>query len=561
MGFKMLTAFMISRSHCRTSLVTKIRFARRGSVSLGASRRSFVTVIGLTFFTAACQKVPLLAPSGSTIVLTSSQTAVSSAGTAQLVAQLLEPAGTPPHRGTHVIFTTSLGTIEPSEVETDVNGQARATFRPGGLNGTAVITATSGGASTGTNPVRILVGAAAVGKVNISANPATVPFNGGTVTVEANVLDVNGNPLPSVPVSFTTTAGTLSVSVATSDGNGNAQTALNTNRQTTVTATAGTTSTTTTPPAQPTTGGTTPPPTSGGTTSSVSTASVTINVNALASFTLGTPTPATPTVDQIVSIPVTVPTATGGTTSPIVRVTVNWGDGSPEQTYTSLPNVITHVFKSFGSFLVTVAATDSFGDTASQSAAVAVGPKLQPTVSITPSGSPQVNTVTTFTIAATASTGSTITSMQVDFGDGTIVPLPGNATSVQHEYKQAGPFTVVATATDSSGASNSGATRIVVGGQAPAQLSAPSDLAADPVSSTQINLMWTASSSVGVTAYRVERCTGSTCSNFVEVGTSTDITFNNTGLTAGTTYRYRVRARDAAGNVSPYSSVVLATTP
>src|SRR5258705_10804649 len=102
MGFKMLTAFMISRSHCRTSLI--------------------ISVIGLTFFAAACQKVPLLAPSGSTIVLTASQTAIAASGTAQLIAQLLEPAGTPPHSGTHVIFTTMLGVIKPSKGETDVNG-------------------------------------------------------------------------------------------------------------------------------------------------------------------------------------------------------------------------------------------------------------------------------------------------------------------------------------------------------------------------------------------------------------------------------------------------------
>src|SRR5204862_2560983 len=95
----------------------------------------------------ACQKVPLLAPSGSTISLTASNTAIPSNGTVQLIAQLLEPAGTPPHSGTQVIFTTSLGAIEPSEVETDVNGQARTTFSAGGMNGTAIISASSGGVS------------------------------------------------------------------------------------------------------------------------------------------------------------------------------------------------------------------------------------------------------------------------------------------------------------------------------------------------------------------------------------------------------------------------------
>src|SRR5436190_9610075 len=201
MGFKMLTAFMISRSHCRTSLIT--------------------SVIGLTFFAAACQKVPLLAPSGSTIVLTASQTAVSSAGTAQLVAQLLEPAGTPPHSGTHVIFTTTLGTIEPSEVETDVNGQARTTFRAGGANGNATITASSGGATaSGNNAIRILVGTAGVGRVVVSANPVLIAALGGSSTISATVQDINGNALPAASVAFSTSAGSLDVTVGTTDTNG-----------------------------------------------------------------------------------------------------------------------------------------------------------------------------------------------------------------------------------------------------------------------------------------------------------------------------------------------------
>ena len=89
----------------------------------------------------------------------------------------------------------------------------------------------------------------------------------------------------------------------------------------------------------------------------------------------------------------------------------------------------------------------------------------------------------------------------------------------------------------------------------------PTGLTATPVSASQINLAWTASTdNVGVTGYRVERCQGATCTNFVQVATPTGTTFNNTGLAAATTYRYRVRAADAAGNLSGYSSVQNATT-
>ena len=73
---------------------------------------------------------------------------------------------------------------------------------------------------------------------------------------------------------------------------------------------------------------------------------------------------------------------------------------------------------------------------------------------------------------------------------------------------------------------------------------------------TQINLAWTAATdNVGVTGYRVERCQGAGCSNFAQIATPSGTTFNDTGLTAATSYSYRVRATDAAGNLSGYSSV------
>jgi len=54
--------------------------------------------------------------------------------------------------------------------------------------------------------------------------------------------------------------------------------------------------------------------------------------------------------------------------------------------------------------------------------------------------------------------------------------------------------------------------------------------------------VWTASTdNVGVTGYMVERCQGAACSNFVQISTPTGTAFNNMGLTASTSYSYRVR--------------------
>ena len=91
---------------------------------------------------------------------------------------------------------------------------------------------------------------------------------------------------------------------------------------------------------------------------------------------------------------------------------------------------------------------------------------------------------------------------------------------------------------------------------------APTNLTATAASTTQINLSWTASTdNVGVTGYKVERCSGAGCANFVQIATPTTTTFSDTGLTASTSYSYRVRANDAAGNNSAYSNTATASTP
>ena len=90
---------------------------------------------------------------------------------------------------------------------------------------------------------------------------------------------------------------------------------------------------------------------------------------------------------------------------------------------------------------------------------------------------------------------------------------------------------------------------------------APSGLTATATSSTQIGLSWTASTdNVGVTGYLIERCQGSGCTTFTQIGTSVSTTFTDTGLTPSTTYSYRARATDAAGNLSTYSNVASTAT-
>jgi chitodextrinase len=90
--------------------------------------------------------------------------------------------------------------------------------------------------------------------------------------------------------------------------------------------------------------------------------------------------------------------------------------------------------------------------------------------------------------------------------------------------------------------------------------SAPGNLVATAIGVSQVHLSWTASTdNVRVTGYLLERQDPGSA-NFVQVGTTTGTSYNDTNLAAGSTYNYRVRATDAAQNLSDYSGVASATT-
>ena len=133
---------------------------------------------------------------------------------------------------------------------------------------------------------------------------------------------------------------------------------------------------------------------------------------------------------------------------------------------------------------------------------------------------------------------------------------PGRTASTTYRYQvragdaagNLGPYTAIATATTPAASDT----------VAP---SAPGAVTATAVGSTQVNLSWgAATDNVAVTIYRVERCTGAGCTTFSEIGTATGLTYGDTGLSASTTYRYQVRAGDAAGNLGPYTAIATATT-
>ncbi|QKX03427.1 T9SS type A sorting domain-containing protein [Aquimarina sp. TRL1] len=84
--------------------------------------------------------------------------------------------------------------------------------------------------------------------------------------------------------------------------------------------------------------------------------------------------------------------------------------------------------------------------------------------------------------------------------------------------------------------------------------SIPKSLIANNVTESSLSLSWDASTdNVGVTAYEVFQ--GNSL-----VKTETTTTSDITGLTAATAYQFKVRAKDAAGNISDFSTALAVTT-
>jgi fibronectin type 3 domain-containing protein len=87
----------------------------------------------------------------------------------------------------------------------------------------------------------------------------------------------------------------------------------------------------------------------------------------------------------------------------------------------------------------------------------------------------------------------------------------------------------------------------------------PGDPTFSNVGSTSIRVNWTAPAG-GATSYKVERCTGTSCSDFSQITSGvTNLYYDDSSLEAGVLYRYRIRATNASGNGN-YSGVGERTT-
>ena len=138
-------------------------------------------------------KCRLLAPTESTVTLSINTTTLPINGTAELLATVIEPAGTPVHNGTLVTLYV-LGRRGRASRRANGGGIARATFRAGTQSGHSghqrVFGICSRGAGRGARRV-----ARRPTAVSVRAEPATVPSTGGTVQVIAVVIGRQRQPL------------------------------------------------------------------------------------------------------------------------------------------------------------------------------------------------------------------------------------------------------------------------------------------------------------------------------------------------------------------------------
>ena len=144
------------------------------------------------------------------------------------------------------------------------------------------------------------------------------------------------------------------------------------------------------------------------------------------------------------------------------------------------------------------------------------------------------------------------------------VPAAPNTKLGIEDRRQAAPGSVSAGATLSA-SNNWGAAlaafRPAAGVSDTQAPTAPSGLTATAVSTTQVNLAWTASTdNVGVTGYLVERCQDAGCLNFAQIGTAPTASYTDNAVVASTSYSYRVRATDLATNLSAFSNIATAAT-
>src|SRR5450759_3173444 len=202
-----------------------------------------VMVLAAVALLVACDKVPLFAPTGTTIRLYTNTQVLPINGTAEITASVLESGGNPVQNGTMVNFTTSHGTVTPTHVTVTAGtktGTAKVTAvavptitltgptttPTAGLTSTFTLNVTAGSGSAPIRNVYLDFGDGTNFSLGASSGSVSIPHvyrESGTFTVTASATDASGQStsmsipvvvFPAVPFTLTVTAPTGKSGVA-----------------------------------------------------------------------------------------------------------------------------------------------------------------------------------------------------------------------------------------------------------------------------------------------------------------------------------------------------------
>ncbi|MEW5982867.1 MAG: Ig-like domain-containing protein [Acidobacteriota bacterium] len=266
-------------------------------------------LVGLAIVAVAaigCERALQVAPTDSELYLTAAASAVPLNGSLQVTATLTSN-GAAVADGTLVNFTSTLGTLDPTEATT-ANGRTTVRLLAGSVAGIARLVASSGALQSSTLEVRV---GSVPNRILLSVSRSAP----GSATVVATVFDTAGVAVEGVPVTFTTTAGSLATGSVNTDSFGQAATTLFATTDAVVAASAGTVQSSI--PVSAAIGG----------------GAGTLNVNIAMN-------PTAPKRGQTITFTATV-TSAGGTTAPVERFEWEFSTG---ETVTTTGNILNRAY-------------------------------------------------------------------------------------------------------------------------------------------------------------------------------------------------------------------------
>lgn len=203
---------------------------------------------------------------------------------------------------------------------------------------------------------------------------------------------------------------------------------------------------------------------------------------------------------------------------------------------------------------VYVVAKDAAGNVSAASATLSVA-LLDTQAPTAPANLAASNvTETSLTLNWTASKDNAVVTGYDVYRNGTFLTTVATNTANITGLARGASYTFYVVAKDASGNVSAASNTISVALQDKQAPSTPTNLAASSITASSLTLSWTASSdNVAVKGYDVYR-------DGVLYTTTTSNTINISRLSSATTYKFYVKAKDAAGNVSAASNTVSVTT-